>query len=94
MTPPTPAQQRGLAYAPLPSAFLSTLSCLYIIHHLLIRERSKLQRLYHRLVLAMNLALLLLSLVWIWAPFAVNEEYSKYFVAARGTEGTCTVSGE
>ena len=92
MEPPTLAQQRGLAYAPIPPSILSFLSCAYVIHHLVLSQRHKLQRLYHRLILAMNISLAALSCVWIWAPFAVPEG-TEYFVAAGGSVGTCTANG-
>lgn len=94
MIPPTTAQQRGLAYAPLPFASLSLLSSLGIIVYLTCtRERRRLRRLYHRLVLAMNISLLLVSFSWIWGPFAVPEG-TEYYAGASGTVQTCTASGE
>lgn len=91
-TLPTPAQQKGLAVARLPFLALSFLSSGCVIYFLLRRERQRLGRLYHRLVLAMNVALLFLSAVQIWSPFAVPEGTPGFF-GASGTVETCTASG-
>ena len=92
MDPPTLAQQRGLAFAPIPFASISLLASLYIIHHLLCRERQRLKRMYHRLVLALNLSLVVVSVMWIWSPFSVPEG-TPYFAGASGTVQTCTANG-
>lgn len=92
MTTPTLAQQKGLAIAPLPFAGLSFLSSSYVIYFLLGKERQRLGRMYHRLVLSMNVANLFLSLLWMWSPFAVPEGTPNYF-GASGTIQTCTASG-
>lgn len=91
MIPPTLAQQRAMAFAPIPFATLSFFSSSYVIYFILWTERQKLKRLYHRLVLAMNFALLPLSFTWVWGPFAVPEG-TLYYPAASGTIQTCTVS--
>lgn len=91
--PPTPAQQKALALAPIPFAFVSFLSSSYVIYYLLGKERGRLGRLYHRLVLAMNAALMIASLITIWSPFAVPEDTPGFF-AASGNVETCTASGE
>ncbi|KAL9189310.1 hypothetical protein ACHAXT_011800 [Thalassiosira profunda] len=91
MDPPTLAQQRGLAFAPIPFASISLLASLYIIHHLLCRERQRLKRMYHRLVLALNLSLVVVSVMWIWSPFSVPEG-TPYFAGASGTVQTCTAN--
>ena len=90
--PPTITQQRGLAYAPIPLAIISCVSSGYVIYYLLCKERQKLKWLYHRLVLAMNFALLLLSIAWVLKPFAVPEG-TLYHVGASGTIQTCTANG-
>mmetsp|Transcript_34684 Transcript_34684/g.60981 ORF Transcript_34684/g.60981 Transcript_34684/m.60981 type:complete len:393 (-) Transcript_34684:116-1294(-) len=90
--PPTIAQQKGLAFAPTPFAIISFFSSSYVIYYLICKERHKLKRLYHRLVLAMNFALLLLSFVSAWSPFAVPEG-TPNFVGASGTINTCTAQG-
>ena len=90
--PPTITQQRGLAYAPIPLAIISCVSSGYVIYYLLYKERQKLKRLYHRLMLAMNFALLPLMSTFVWGPFAVPEG-TPYFIAASGTIQTCTANG-
>ena len=93
MSIPTLAEQRGLAYSLIVGGSISAISCAYVIHHLLFKNYSKLKRLYHRLVLAMNISLLVFSLTAIWAPFAVPEG-TEGFALASGTIGTCTASGK
>lgn len=90
--PPTFAQQKGITIAPIPFAAVSLLCSSYVIWYLLRKERMRLERLYHRLVLAMNVALVLYALVKIWAPFAVPAGTPDFF-GASGTITTCTVSG-
>ena len=90
--PPTITQQRGFAYAPIPFGALSLLSSTYVIYYLLIKERQKLERLYHRLVLVMNFALLPLTFTYIWSMFAVPEGTPDY-VGAVGSIATCTAQG-
>lgn len=92
MIPPTPSQETALAFAPVPFAVLSLLSSSYVIHYLLCRARDKLQRMYHRLILALNCTLVVFSAIWIWRPFAVpvGTAYNPY---AAGTVGTCTAQG-
>mmetsp|Transcript_17450 Transcript_17450/g.37681 ORF Transcript_17450/g.37681 Transcript_17450/m.37681 type:complete len:168 (-) Transcript_17450:689-1192(-) len=85
---PSLAQQKGLAFAPLPFAALSFLSSAHVICHLIFRRRRKLERLYHRLVLAMNFVLLAVSVNWFWSPFAVPEG-TPYHWGASGTVRTC-----
>lgn len=63
-----------------------------MIYYLLYKERKKLKRLYHRLILAMNFALLPLAAVLVWRPFAMPEG-TPYSAAASGTIQTCTASG-
>lgn len=92
MNPPSIAQQRGMAYAHIPFAIISFFSSAYVIYYLLCKQRQKLKRLYHRLVLTMNFALLLFSAVWVWRPFAVPEG-TPHFVAASGSIQTCSASG-
>ena len=90
--PPTITQQKGLAFASIPFAILSFFSSSYVIYYLLCKERHKLTRLYHRLVLAMNFALLPLSFVYALSTFAVPEG-TPYFFGASGTINTCTAQG-
>mmetsp|Transcript_9995 Transcript_9995/g.21642 ORF Transcript_9995/g.21642 Transcript_9995/m.21642 type:complete len:376 (+) Transcript_9995:82-1209(+) len=88
----TIAQQKGFTFAPIPFAAISFLSSSYVIHYLLFKERQKLQRLYHRLILAMNFALLPLSFTYVWSNFAVPEGTPNY-IGASGTINTCTAQG-
>jgi len=90
--PPTIAQQMAFAYAPTPFAAISFLSCSYVIYHLLVQERHKLKRLYHRLVLAMNFALLPLIFANVIGNMPVPEG-TPYHVGAMGSMETCTAQG-
>ncbi|KAL9188855.1 hypothetical protein ACHAXT_011345 [Thalassiosira profunda] len=92
MIPPTTAQQRGLAYSQMPSAIISLLSSIYVIHHILCSQPQKRQRLYHRLVLALNVAVIPLSLAYLLGPFAIPEG-TPYSPAASGTQQSCTFVG-
>mmetsp|Transcript_1233 Transcript_1233/g.2683 ORF Transcript_1233/g.2683 Transcript_1233/m.2683 type:complete len:400 (-) Transcript_1233:37-1236(-) len=92
VVPPTTAQQRAIAYAPMPFAAISFLSSSYVIYHLLFQERHKLKRLYHRFVLAMNFALLPLSFTYGWSTLMVPKGTPNY-VGAMGTVNTCTAGG-
>mmetsp|Transcript_18538 Transcript_18538/g.38773 ORF Transcript_18538/g.38773 Transcript_18538/m.38773 type:complete len:330 (-) Transcript_18538:132-1121(-) len=92
MVPPTTSQQMGAAYAPMPFAIISFLSSSYVVYHLLFQERQKLKRLYHRLVLAMNLALLPLAFVNAWTTLPAPEG-TPNVVGAMGTVSTCTAQG-
>ena len=47
---------------------------------------------YHRLILAMNFTLLILSFTYVWGIFAVPEGTPNYY-GARGTTQTCTAVG-
>mmetsp|Transcript_8981 Transcript_8981/g.20253 ORF Transcript_8981/g.20253 Transcript_8981/m.20253 type:complete len:399 (-) Transcript_8981:112-1308(-) len=91
-TPPTITQTRGLAYAPMPFAILSLLSSSYVIYHILWQKPLKRKRLYHRLVLAMNVAIVPLSLTYFLGAFAVPES-TPYYPAASGNIQTCTAVG-
>ena len=88
----TAAQRKALAIAPIPFAIISFLSSSYVIYYLLCKERQRLRRLYHRLVLAMNIALLPLTFTYIWSEWAVPVGTTGYPLA-RGTIGTCTAQG-
>jgi len=90
--PPTTSQQRAFAYAPMPFAAISYLSSSYVIYHLLYQEPQKLKRLYHRLVLAMNVALIPLSFTQFLSTMVVPEGTDNY-VNAIGTIDTCTALG-
>mmetsp|Transcript_10818 Transcript_10818/g.23542 ORF Transcript_10818/g.23542 Transcript_10818/m.23542 type:complete len:416 (-) Transcript_10818:224-1471(-) len=90
--PPTTSQQRAFAYAPMPFAAISFLSSSYVIYHLLFEEPKKLERLYHRLVLAMNVALIPLSFTQFLSTMVVPDGTENY-VGAIGTVNTCTAIG-
>ena len=91
---PTAAQQTALAAAAMPFALASLLSSAHVVRHLLVKERRKLSsRLYHRLVLSMNVALVAASCRWFWAPFAAPSG-SPGHVWARGDVRTCTADGK
>lgn len=90
--PPTIAQQRAVAYAPKLGAIISFISSGYIVYHILFQEPHKRKRLYHRLVLAMNLAIMPQSLMYFWSTWAFPEE-TLYTVGAAGTIQTCTAQG-
>lgn len=63
---PTLTQQRALAYAPKPLAFISLISSSIVIYHLGCRRKQKLRRMYHRLILAMSIVDLPFAVSWIW----------------------------
>lgn len=92
MIPPTIAEQRGLAIAPIPFAVISFISSSYVIYYLICKERHKLKRLYHRLVLSMNFALLPVSFVYAWSTLAVPVG-TPYYYGASGNVNTCTAQG-
>ena len=93
MFTPTVAQQKAAAIAPIPFAALSCLSSMYVIFHIVHKEPKKLERIYHRLVLAMNVAVLLASSAWLWGSYAVPEGTPNFY-GASGTIPTCTANGE
>ena len=62
-TLPTITEQRALAYAQKPFAILSFLACTYGIYYLLVKRPEKRKRLYHRLMLAIFICFLPLSIV-------------------------------
>mmetsp|Transcript_2546 Transcript_2546/g.3903 ORF Transcript_2546/g.3903 Transcript_2546/m.3903 type:complete len:382 (-) Transcript_2546:179-1324(-) len=92
MIPPTTTQQYALAYAPKPFAAMSFLSSCYMIYYLVFKEPEKLQRLYHRLVLAMNVALLPPSFAFFWGSWAMPRG-TPHKIGAVGTVDTCTAQG-
>ena len=92
MVPPSETQQKALAIAPKPFAIIAFISSAYLIYYLLWKERERLERMYHRLILSMNFALLLLSFGYIWGSFAVPEGTPNYY-GAVGTVQTCTAEG-
>ncbi|KAL7540566.1 hypothetical protein ACHAXR_010214 [Thalassiosira sp. AJA248-18] len=89
---PTIAQQRGLAYASKPFEILSLIASIYVLWYQLFHDRQRLQRIYHRFILAMNVGLLVYSFNYIWNSFAVPEGTPNY-VGASGTIRTCTANG-
>ena len=92
MTSPAEMKHEAAAIAPIPFAFVSFLSSSFVIYYLLFRKRQELERMHHRLVLAMNVAILINSSTLIWAPFAVPAG-TPYFWGATGTTQTCTANG-
>jgi len=92
MAHPTTAQQRGIAYGPMPFAAISFLSSSYVIYYLLFQQPQRLKRLYHRLVLAMNFALLPLSFTYAVSTLPVPEG-TPYYAGAMGTVDICTAQG-
>ncbi|KAL7512580.1 hypothetical protein ACHAXN_009597 [Cyclotella atomus] len=85
-------QQRALAYAPKPLAFISFVASSYLIYNLTYLKPQKCRRMYHRLVLALNIAGLPLSVSWIWGNWAVPED-NPNTVGAAGSIQTCTAQG-
>lgn len=92
MMPPTIAQQHVLAYAPKPFAAASFVASCYMIYYLVHQEPAKLQRLYNRLVLAMNVALLPASFACFWGDWA-SPAGTPDKIGAVGTVSTCTAQG-
>jgi len=75
-----------------PLAFLSFLSGSYVIFHLLARRRDKLKRMYHRIILAMNMCVVpyaIADFVGTWAML----KGTPYRLGAAGNQTTCDVQG-
>lgn len=81
-----------MQFAMIPFAVISFISSSYSIYHILRSRQEKLKRMYHRLVLAMHLALLPLSVAWVLGPVAVPEG-TPYYPVASGSIQTCTAQG-
>jgi len=90
-TPPTLMQQRAIAYSPKPFGVISLFASFYVIRHLIVHPDKK-ERLYHRLVGYMNVAIIFRSIAIIWGNWAVPKG-TPYFAGALGTVGTCTAQG-
>mmetsp|Transcript_32993 Transcript_32993/g.43971 ORF Transcript_32993/g.43971 Transcript_32993/m.43971 type:complete len:440 (-) Transcript_32993:168-1487(-) len=89
---PNDRQQRASAYALKPLAALSFLSGCYVIYHILVQKPEKLKRMYHRIILAMNICLLpyaITDFVGTWAMPAGTP----YRLGALGNQTTCTIQG-
>jgi hypothetical protein len=84
-------QQRALAYAPKPFAALSILSSTYVFYYLLWKRRDKLQRMYHRLILAAFANVLLCAICFFVGSWALPADTN--MVGAAGTIITCSVQG-
>jgi len=70
-TPPTLMQQRAIAYSPKPFGVISLFASFYVIRHLIVHPDKK-ERLYHRLVGYMNVAIIFRSIAIIrgnWVSF-------------------------
>ena len=92
MEPPSETQQKAIAITPMPFAIIAFISSAYLIYYLLCRERERLERMYHRLILAMNFSLLLLSFGYIWGIFAIPSDAPNYYLN-MGTIQSCTANG-
>lgn len=88
---PTLPQQRALAYAPLPFAALSTLSSLFLFYYLLVMHPNKLERIYHRLVLAAFACMFIFSCCLLWGNSALPV--GSGYIGASGNDRTCSVQG-
>mmetsp|Transcript_35443 Transcript_35443/g.47575 ORF Transcript_35443/g.47575 Transcript_35443/m.47575 type:complete len:437 (+) Transcript_35443:112-1422(+) len=89
---PNETQQRAIAYAIKPLAILSFLSASYVVYHLLVQKREKLKRMYHRIILGINIYVLpyaITDFVGTWA-MPVGTPYR---VGAAGNQGTCIAQG-
>ena len=72
---PTLTQQRALAYALKPFAFLSFCSSIFIIYYLTVKHPERRKRMYHRLMLASFVCFLPLSFamfVGTWVSFQLK----------------------
>lgn len=89
---PTTVQQWAMAYAIKPTALLSLFSSFYVIYFLLIAHPDKLKRMYHRLVLAMNINVVPMTIKFLWGTWAIPKG-TPYTIGAIGTRQTCTTQG-
>eukprot|EP00957_Ditylum_brightwellii_P116749 8905380-Ditylum_brightwellii.AAC.1 len=89
---PNEKQQRAIAYALKPLAVLSFLSGSYVIYHLLIKKPEKLKRMYHRIILAMNICVLPYAVVDFVGTWAMPIG-TPYRIGAAGNQGTCIAQG-
>ena len=93
MIDPTNAQMNAMAYAIMPFAWISIFASSYIIYYLLLSSnRTKLKRMYHRLILSMNIALLILSFADAAGGLPIPRGTPGY-VGNIGTQNTCTAQG-
>eukprot|EP00957_Ditylum_brightwellii_P111311 8488592-Ditylum_brightwellii.AAC.1 len=89
---PNDRQQRASAYAQKPLAALSFLSSCYVIHYILVQKPEKLKRVYHRLVLVMNICVLPYAITDFIGTWAMPVG-TPYYIGAAGNEATCSVQG-
>uniref|UniRef100_A0A7S1Z7N8 G-protein coupled receptors family 1 profile domain-containing protein n=1 Tax=Ditylum brightwellii TaxID=49249 RepID=A0A7S1Z7N8_9STRA len=89
---PNDTQQRAIAYAPKPLAALSFLSGCYVIHHILVQKPEKLKRMYHRLVLVMNICVMIYAITDFIGTWAMPVG-TPYRIGAAGNQATCTAQG-
>jgi len=85
-------QQRAYAYAMKPFAALSFLSGGFVIYHLLAQRRDKLQRMYHRIILAMNICVVTVAAADFVGTWAMPVG-TPYRLGAAGNQTTCTTQG-
>jgi len=85
-------QQRAYAYAMKPFAALSFLSGGFVIYHLLVQRRDKLQRMYHRIILAMNICVVTVAAADFVGTWAMPVG-TPYRLGAAGNQTTCTTQG-
>eukprot|EP00957_Ditylum_brightwellii_P193855 14762572-Ditylum_brightwellii.AAC.1 len=92
MITPNETQQRAIAYAIKPLAALSFLSASYVLYRLLIQKPEKLKRIYHRIIFAMNICILVHAVVDFVGTWAMPVG-TPYRIGASGNQATCTVQG-
>jgi len=89
---PNDRQQRASAYALKPLAALSFLSGCYVIYHILVQKPEKLKRMYHRLILAMNICVMIYAITDFIGTWAMPVG-TPYRIGAAGNQATCTAQG-
>lgn len=87
-------QQRILGILPLFTAPLSAVGSTLIIYVVIVEREKTLKSVYHRLILAISIVDLVVSLGMIFlGPWAVPESAKRYVAGARGTVASCEASG-
>eukprot|EP00956_Cyclotella_meneghiniana_P005727 scaffold7429_cov48-Cyclotella_meneghiniana.AAC.2 len=72
----TLSQKKALLYAPKIFAICSILSSIYLFYYLLYLHPEKRERIYHRLVLAVNVCIFLFSICVLWGSWALGNNIS------------------
>lgn len=81
-------KQLALAFAPKPPALLSVLSSSYVITEI-VRSPTKMGKMFHRLVLAMNICNIVVAATFFAGTWAIPKG-TPYALGASGSRTTCT----